>query len=343
MAELEPKYGDPNAYEKVVLASGYAHPDLADTTALAMGIDLGQVTHSSFLDTELWARYDDSVRGNNVFIMQSHVATEDGRSVNDAIFEQLIMIEAAKSSSSSFITAVCPYLGYARQDRKVVGRDPVSIRVVLNTLAVMGAQRIVAIDMHSPQSQAIFNGPFDHLTAQPLLRAAATESIASFDPEQCMIVSPDVGAAKMSEIHRDKMGVGLLHLTKTRSHEDTSKITRSNKKVDGVDGMVCLMFDDMIATASTLRTASETLKDSGAERIVVAATHGLFTGDAFKNLRDAPIDEVIITDTLPVGKACRNIGDKLRVVSVAPMIGRALFEIITDGSVSKIFEEQNYS
>ncbi len=341
MATPRFEYGNPQAYEKAVLATGSAHPALARDIAADMGIELAQVQHHTFHDGERWVRYDDSVRGKHVFVMQTHVSSEAG-SINDAIQEQLLMIDAANGASADYVSVVTPHFGYARQDRKVVGRDPGSVRVVMDQLAVVGAKRIVAMDMHSPQSQLIFRGVFDHLTAHPQLSAEVAKLIEGLDKDGCVVVSPDAGAGTMSERHRKKLGVELLHLPKIHDSEDSSLILRSTQKVDGVDGKVCVMFDDIIATASTLSGAAEVLKNSGASKIIVAATHGLFVGKAYKNLLDAPIDEVIITDTLPTDNARSALGDKLRVVSMAHKIGQALFEIITNGSVSRIFEEQNH-
>jgi ribose-phosphate pyrophosphokinase len=207
--------GSPETFEKTVLASGFAHLDLAEATAQHMGIELANMKRKTFPNGERYARYLDSVRGKRVFIMQTHVTTELG-SINDAIQEQLFMIDAALTSSSTERTAICPFLGYSRQDRKTQSREPGSVRVVIDQLANAGANRIVTIDLHSPQSQLIFKGPFDHLTAQPLLRAEAKEIMRDYDPAECSVASPDAGATKLAAMHSQDLGIGLLHLDKIR-------------------------------------------------------------------------------------------------------------------------------
>ncbi len=326
--------------EKVYIASGFAHPELAAGIAQEMGVESGGVQEKIFSNGEIYTRYEDSVRGKHVFIIQPHVRTKD-TSVNDAIMQQYLLADAARSSSAAEITAVSPYLAYSRQDRKSRGREPIGTRVIIDHLAAVGVNRIVTVDMHSPQTQAIFRGPFDHLTAQSLLRDAMEEEVSGYDLSDCLVVAPDAGAGKQAERHRLDLGVRLLHLAKLRDPLDSQKIQRE-EKVPEAEGRVCMLFDDLIDTAGTLVSAAEALKNSGAKAIYVAATHGIFSGPALQRLKDAPIDKILVTDTFPMDEAKTELGHKLRVISIAPMIGRALIEIVQDGSVSQIFDDQNH-
>lgn len=325
---------------QVCIVSGFAHTELAEGIASSMGIELGSVLAKTHPNGELYARYGESVRGKHVFILQSHISFDD-KSPNDAIMQQCLLIDAARSSSASEITAVIPYMAYGRQDRKSKGREPIGTRVVIDQLASAGADRIVAIDMHSSQAQAIFRGPFDHLTAQPMLRAAMAEEIAKFQPGECTVVAPDAGAAKIAEHHRIGLGLSMFVMTKMRDPNDSGQISREDTFHLAKD-RVCLLFDDMIDTAGTLVSAAEALKNSGAKAILVAATHGIFSDPAIYRLQNSPIDKILITDTFRTDTATAALGDKLRIVSVAPMIGNALTEIIRHGSVSQIFADQNY-
>jgi len=326
--------------EGIYIAGGFAHPALTEGITHGLGVAMGPVEHKVHPNGELYSRYGESVRGKHVFIVQPHVA-QGKQSVNDAIMQQCLLADAARSSSAAEITAVSPYLAYTRQDRKTKGREPIGIRVLINQLASAGVHRIVAVDMHSPQAQGIFNGPFDHLTAQPLLRRAMREEVAGYDIEECLIVAPDAGAAKMSERHRAKLGLGILHLAKMRDPQDSQKIRR-DEKVPEADGRVCILFDDMIDTAGTLVSAAEALKGSGAKAVYVAATHAVFSDPAIERLKADVIDKILVTDTFPTDVAQEELQDKLRVVRVAPTIAQALIQIITNGSVSEIFDDQNH-
>lgn len=330
----------PEKKESVYIAGGFAHPELSAGIAHEMGVQLGVVEQKVHPNSEIYSRYGESVRGKHVFIIQPHVKT-DATSVNDAIMQQCLLADAARSSSAAEITAVSPYLAYTRQDRKSRGREPIGTRVLIDQLAIAGVNRIVAVDMHAAQAQAIFRGPFDHLTAQPQLRRAMRTEISQYEIDECLVVSPDAGAGKMAERHRTRLGTGLLHLAKMRDTLDSQKIRRE-EKVPEADGRVCIIFDDMIDTAGTLVSAAEALKNSGAKAIYVAATHGILSDPAIERLQDAPIDRVLVTDTFPVKDAEAELGDKLRVVRIAPMIGQALIEIINKGSVSQIFNDQNH-
>lgn len=329
----------PEEAEQIYIASGFAHPQLAEDIAEVTGVTLGPVEGKIHPNGEVYSRYLDSVRGKHVFIVQPHIRGTE-TTLNDAIMQQCLLIDAARSSSAREITAVTPYLGYGRQDRKSKGREAIGTRVVIDQLAVAGVNRILAVDMHSSQAQAIFRGPFDLLTAQPLLRDAMTEEITGYNREECVVVAPDAGAAKLSEQHRTGLQMGMFVMTKMRDPRDNQRISRQDKFPEA-DGRVCLLFDDMVDTAGTLVSAAEALTNSGAKAILVAATHGVLSDPAIERLKQAPIEKILITDTYVTSDAQAELSDKLRVVSVAPIIGQALLEIVRNGSVSKNFADQN--
>lgn len=324
---------------RVFIAGGFAHPELSRQIAEYVGIDPGSVQYKTHPNGEIYSRYEESVRGKHVFVVQSHIKSSEG-SPNDAHMQQCLLIDAARSSSASEITAVAPYLSYGRQDRKTKGREPIGTRVILNQLADAGANRIVTVDMHSPQAQGIYRGPFDHLTAQTLLRDTMREEIAEYDQESCVVVAPDAGAAKLSQHHSRELNMGMFLMTKMRDPSDNQKINREDNFPDA-EGRVCILFDDMVDTAGTLVSAAEALSNSGAKAIFVAATHGILSDPALERLKDAPINKILITNTFNTERAERELGDKLRVVSAAPIIGQAILEIVRHGSVSGLFDDQN--
>jgi ribose-phosphate pyrophosphokinase len=326
--------------ENVYISGGFAHPDLTNAVAASVGAEVGPVQQKIHPNGEIYSRFENSVRGKDVFIIQSHIGNKVG-SVNDAIMQHCLLIDAARSSSAREITAIAPYLAYGRQDRKVKGREPIGIRVVLDQLAAAGADRIVTVDMHSPQAQAIFRGPFDHLTAQPLLRTAMREEVSGVAKETCVVVAPDAGAVKLSEQHRQELHMGMFVMAKMRDPDDNQKIRRDQVFPDA-EGKICLLFDDMVDTAGTLVSAAEVLKKSGAEAVYVAATHGILSDPALNRLSDAPIDKILVSDTFTMDEATQSLGDKLRVVSIAPMIGQAIIEIVRDGSISNLFRDENH-
>ncbi|MFZ1301469.1 MAG: ribose-phosphate pyrophosphokinase [Candidatus Microsaccharimonas sp.] len=326
--------------ESIQIVGGFAHPELTQDIAQSIGTEVSAIKEKIHPNGEIYSRFIESVRGKHVFIVQPHIRTPE-TSVSDAIMQQCLLVDAARSSSASEITVVAPYLGYMRQDRKTKGREPISTRVVLDQLASAGADRIVTVDIHSPQAQAIFRGPFDHLTAQPALRDAMADEIAGINREDCLIVAPDAGAAKMSELHQEDLQTSMIVMSKRRDPQDSQKISRNDHFPDA-EGKHCLLFDDMIDTAGTLVSAAEALKSSGALSVRVAATHGILSDPAIERLQSAPIDKVLVTDTFTTHRAERELGDKLRVVRVAPIIGSAILEILRDGSVSKLFHDQNH-
>lgn len=325
---------------RVYIAGGFAHPELTAQILEETGAADDGVEQKIHPNGEIYTRFRESVRKKKIFIVQSHVGTET-TSINDAIMQQHLLVDAARSSSAKEITVVSPYMGYMRQDRKSHGREPIGTRVLINQIKKAGARRIVTVDMHSAQAQAVFDRPFDHLTAQPLLRRAIREEVAQFSKEELLVIAPDAGAAKMAERHRTSLGTGLLTLSKMRDPNDNQKIRRETS-VPEANGRVCLLFDDMIDTASTLTTAAEALKNSGAKAIYLAATHGVLSDPAIERIREAPVDRLLVTDTLPVDVPKYELGEKLRVVPVAPMIGEAIIRITRGLSLSEMFDDQNH-
>lgn len=324
----------------ITLVSGFAHQGLAKDIAAQLGLELGEIEDKIHPNGEIYSRFKESVRGKHVFIIQSHVATNT-TTINDAIMEQALLIDAARSSSAAEITVICPHLAYMRQDRKSRGREPIGSRVLIDLLATSGADRIVAIDIHAPQAQAIFRGPFDHLTAQRALEVAIKAELGGYNNDECVVVAPDAGAAKLAQSHSRHLDMDILHMAKQRSRGDSQKIQR-DENVPEANGKVCLVFDDMIDTAGTLVSAIEALKNSGAKAVYVGASHGIFSGPALDRLKDAPIDKLFVTDTFPQEHAKEVLGDKLGIVSVAPIIGQAIHQIATAGSISALFDDENH-
>jgi ribose-phosphate pyrophosphokinase len=321
------------------IVSGGVYPELAEAVADESGIAPTAVEWNTFPSGEMYARYPESVRRSDLYMMQSY-SRRNGYTVNDAFMEQLLMIDAARRASAGELTAVVQLFPYARQDRQSKGRDPISASVVIRCMATVGINRILTIDLHSPQTQGVFNGPFDHLTAQPLIR----DEIASMmegEQHRSVIVSPDAGRAKESEQLAAELDLPMVLMPKSRGHGDSSQISRPDY-VDGVGGRVCYIPDDMVDTAGTLVTAAETLKNSGAIRVVACATHGLFNGPATDRIRKSPIDRIVVTDTIPQFEAQHELGDTLVVKSVAPTISQAIVRIATGGSISEMFDGNNY-
>lgn len=330
----------PAEAETIQIIGGFAHPELTQKIAHSIGANVCDIAEKIHPNGELYTRFNESVRGKKVFIVQSHIRTPE-TSVNDAIMEQLLMLDAARSSSAAEITAVAPYLAYARQDRKSKGREPIGTRVLLDTLKVNGANRIMTVDLHSPQAQGIFRGPFDHLTAQPALRDAMVEELANIDRDEVMVVAPDAGAAKMAEQHQTELGASMFVMSKRRDPKNNQNISRDDR-FPYADGKHCLVFDDMIDTAGTLVSAAEALQRSGAKSIRVAATHGVLSDPALKRLQNSPIDKILITDTFATGRAQEALGDRLQVISIAPIIGSAILRVIRHESISEMFCDQNH-
>lgn len=322
--------------EKVYIASGFAHPELSEDIARSIGLNIGDIEQREHPNRELHVRFSSSVRGKHVFAVQSHV-TNEHFSVHDAAMEQCLMIDAAKRASAREITAITPYLAYTRSDKMHDDREPIGLQVMISHLAAAGANRIVVADPHSESVQGMFGGPLNMLRAGSLMEAALVDVIGETDRSGWMVVAPDSGAAKRVEKHQRSLGVAALNLGKMRDAKDSQTIHRDQKAPEA-EGRTCLIFDDMIDTAGTLVTAAEVLMNSGAKAVYAAATHGIFSDPAFKRLKDSPIQKIVVTDTLPQHTAQTELGDLLRVVRFAPVIGKAIVEIVQEGSVSRIYD-----
>ena len=321
--------------KRLALYTGRTHPDLAEEIAAHLGIRLGQANIVEFANGEIKPRFAESVRGSDVFIIQSHYGVED-RSVNDSIMEQLIMIDAAYRASAKRITAVCPYYGYARQDRKAEGREPITARLVADMFNAAGAKRMISIDLHAGQIQGFFDGPVDHLTAMPVLEAYLREHVTT-----PVIVSPDAGRIKVAERmaqHLDDCGADLAFVYKRRP-KGTDNVAQAIEVIGAVKGRLCVITDDMIDTAGTVVAAADLLRAHGATEVWAMATHGVLSGPAIERLKNSALERVILTNTLPLPPEKQL--PQIEVLSIAPLIAEALSAVFDDTSVSEIFGGEN--
>ncbi len=325
--ELVPK-------KRLFLVSGRANLDLATEIAASLDVDLGDAQLSEFANGELHCRFAESIRGTDVFIVQSH-AGNDNMSVNDALMEQLIMVDAAQRASAKRITVVCPFYGYARQDRKAEGREPITAKLVADLLTAAGADRLVSVDLHSGQIQGFFNMPVDHLTAMPVL----VDHLASLE-EDLVVVSPDAGRVKVAERYSNQLGADLAIVHKRRVRGAKNEVEALDV-VGDVEGRTCVLIDDMIDTAGTIVAAADKLTDKGAVRVYAAATHGVFSGPAIDRLKNSAITKVVVTNTVPLPPE-KQI-DKIEVLSVAGIVADAIDAVFEDTSVSEIFGGANQS
>jgi ribose-phosphate pyrophosphokinase len=318
--------------KRLALYTGRTHPALAEEIAAHLGVELGDAHVVDFANTEMRPRFGESIRGCDVFIIQTHAST-DGRSINDAIMEQLIMIDAAYRASAKRITAVCPFYGYARQDRKAEGREPITARLVADLFRTAGAKRMISVDLHSGQIQGFFDGPVDHLTAIPVLESYIRTH--STDP---VIVSPDAGRIKVAERMAQHLNADLAFIYKRRP-KGMDNVAVARDVIGDVAGRQCILVDDMIDTAGTIVSAADILRDKGASSVWAMATHGVLSGAAVDRLKNSWIDRVVITNTVPLPPE-KQI-DKIEVLSVAAIIADALHAVFEDASVSEIFGGEN--
>jgi ribose-phosphate pyrophosphokinase len=313
--------------KRLVLVSGRAHPKLAEAIAAELDTALLPTDARTFANGELYIRYDESVRGCDAFVIQSHTAP-----INEWLMEQLIMVDALKRASAKRITVVAPFYPYARQDKKGRGREPISARLVADLFRAAGADRIMSVDLHAAQIQGFFDGPVDHLFAMPVLMEHMREKL---DPSTLTVVSPDMGRVRVADIWSDKLGAPLAIIHKRRDPMVHNQVT-VHEIVGDVKGRVCLLVDDLIDTGRTIVSAAEALKANGATRVIVAATHAVFSPPAVDLLSSAHIDRVVVTDTLPLPEEKRF--EKLTVLSIAPLLARAIHEVFDDGSVTSMFD-----
>jgi ribose-phosphate pyrophosphokinase len=320
--ELTPK-------RKLELVSGRSNRPLAEAIAQHLGVELGEPNLREFANGEIYCRYDNSVRGADVFIIQTH-----SRPVNDSLMEQLIMIDAAKRASAKTITAICPNYAYARQDRKSTSREPITAKLVADLLQAAGADRVVSVDLHAGAIQGFFDVPFDHLRASPVLEEYVRRSVHG----ELVIVAPDSGRVRVAEGFAQQLNADLALVHKRRP-KGTFNQVEVRHVVGETEGRHCIIIDDMIDTASTICAAAERLSDAGAADIWAMATHGVFSDPAVERLQKSPVSRVVVTDTLPVPDDRRF--EKLEVLSVAKIIADAIDAVFSETSVSEIFGGAN--
>jgi ribose-phosphate pyrophosphokinase len=321
--------------KKLHLVSGRANLPLAQEIAAALDVSLGEANTSDFANGEIHCRFGESVRGMDVFIIQSH-GSSGTMSVNDTIMEHLQMVDAARRASAKRISAVIPFYGYGRQDRKAEGREPITAKLVANMFAAAGADRLMSVDLHSGQIQGFFDGPFDHLVAMPVL----VDYISRHIGDDIVVVSPDAGRVKVAEryanlLHAD---LAIVHKRRVKGAKNT---VEAKEVVGNVSGRTCVLIDDMIDTGGTLVAAAEQLIEQGASQVCAAATHGVLSGPAIDRLKNSVISKVVVTNTLPLPPE-KQI-DKIEVLSVAKVIADAIDAVFEDTSVSEIFDGANLS
>ncbi len=318
--------------KRMMVFAGTAHPSLAEEIAAHLGVELAEAKISRFASGEIYVRSLESARGCDVFVIQSHADP-----VNESIMEQLIMIDALKRASAKRITAVVPYYGYSRQDKKSLAREPISAKLLADLVSAAGADRVVAVDLHSGQIQGFFDFPFDHLTALPLLADFLREDMG-LEGEDMVVVAPDAGRVKTAERLREYLDAELAFIYKRRSRVEPHKI--DEMVVEGeVRGRGCILIDDIIDTAGTMIEGATALEREGASAIYAAATHPVFSGKAIQRLEEAPIRRIVVTNTLPVPEEKRI--EKVRILSIAPIVAAALQAVFEDESVSEIFHGEN--
>ncbi len=321
--------------KRMVILTGSAYPELAREVADHLGMRLGRVDLDRFANGELYARYEESVRGADVFLLQSHYSFEDGRSINDAIIEQLVMIDALKRASAERIIAVVPYYGYSRSDKKTLPREPIGAKLLADCYEQAGVDRIMSVDLHTGQIQGFFEDPFDHLTALPLLQRWIAENV---DQEDRVIVSPDAGRVRLAEKYATHLSCPIAILQKRRSPTEHN-VSESLEVVGDVDGRTAILVDDMIDTAGTITGAADLLKERGADTVIACATHPIFSPPAMDRLAGSEIERIVVTNTVPIAPTKRP--RKLVVLSIAPILASALRAVFEDESVSELFRGEN--
>jgi ribose-phosphate pyrophosphokinase len=315
--------------KKLLLIAGRAHPDLAGEVASELGIEVTPTQAHDFANGEIYVRFEESVRGADAFVLQSHCAP-----INQWIMEQLIMVDALKRASAKRITVVVPFYGYARQDKKHRGREPISARLMADLFRTAGANRLISVDLHTAQIQGFFDGPVDHLFALPLLTHYVGNRV---DRSRLTVVSPDAGRVRVADLWTDRLGAPLAIVHKRRDPNHVNRV-KVHEVVGDVRGRTCVVVDDMIDTAGTITMAADALFDNGAADVIAAATHPVLSGPAVDRLKNSRISEVVVTNTLPIEEERQF--DKLTVLSIAPLIARAIREIFDDGSVTSLFDGQ---
>jgi ribose-phosphate pyrophosphokinase len=314
----------------LMLFSGRAYPELAAEIAALMKVEIVPTRALNYANSEIYVRFEESVRGSDAFVIQSHRAP-----VNEWLMEQLIMVDALKRASAKRITVVAPFYPYARQDKKHRGREPISARLVADLFRTAGANRLMSVDLHAAQIQGFFDGPVDHLWALPVL---ANHVQQKYDTAEMTVVSPDAGRVRVADMWADRLNCALAIIHKRRDPNVVNTVV-VHEVVGDVSGRVCLLVDDMIDTAGTICQAAEALMTRGAKSVIAAATHAVLSGPAYDRLQESAFEEVIVTNTLPIPEDRRF--DTLTVLSIAPLIARAITEVFEDGSVTSLFNGQS--
>ncbi len=323
-------YLSQNTEKRLMLFSGRGYPLLAEKIADRLEVELGGAQIETFPNGEVYARYHESVRGADVFIIQSLC-----QPVNDNLMELLVMIDAANRASAKRITAVIPWYAYSRQDRKTKPREPITARLVANMIQAAGAERVMTMDLHVGQIEGFFSFPVDHLTAMHTFVDYFVD--AGFrDAEDAVVVAPDTGEAKVAKRLADHLGLPWAILSKTRRGRGETEVTHV---IGDVEDRRVIMIDDVIATGGTLVNAADRLRHEGATEIYAAATHGEFSGDAYQKIEDSHIREVVVTDTLPLKEDQPR--SKIHTLNIAPILASTIKNVFTDESVSKIFMGEN--
>ncbi len=311
----------------LMLCTGRAYPELAEEVAELLGVDLVPTRQVTYANSEIYVRFEESVRGADAFVIQSHPAP-----VNEWLMEQLIMIDALKRASAKRITVVSPFYPYGRQDKKHAGREPISARLIADLYKTAGANRLMSVDLHASQIQGFFDGPVDHLFSIPVL---ADYVAANYPLDNMAVVSPDAGRVKLADHWSDRLGLPLAIIHKRRDPNKANEVA-VGEVVGDVKGRVCLLVDDMIDTAGTICQAAAALREHGAAKVIAAATHPILSGPAAKRLNASAFEEVIVTNTLPIRDDLHI--PKLTVLSIAPLLAKAIQEVFVDGSVTSLFD-----
>src|SRR5258708_16196455 len=313
----------------LVLVAGRGHHERSEEVSEHLHNPLSEVVLSTFANGEIYCRYGESIRGTDVFVFQSHCDP-----INDRLMEQLIMIDAAKRAAAKRITAVCPFYGYARQDRKAEGREPITARLVADMFTAAGADRVVTVDLHTGQIQGFFDYPVDHLTAVPVIAEYLKNNVVG----DAVIVAPDAGGGKLARRFADRLNADIAFIDKRRP-KGTHNVAVATEGGGDIDGRTCIIVDDMIDTAGTVVSAANLLIDRGAVEVYIAATHGLLSGPAVDRLKKGPIREGVVTNTVPISDEERF--GTLRVLSIPPPLAEAIDAVFEDASVSELFRRDS--
>jgi len=322
------------AGRRLMIFSGRSNPKLSEDIAKRIGVDLSPVKLKTFSNGEVYCRYEESIRGADVFIIQPTCENiENGLTTNDALVELLVMIDAAVGASAHRVIAVTPWFGYSRQDKKSLPREPISARLVARLLESAGADRVLAMDLHAGQLQGMFKIPLDHMTAMMLISQYFIDLKLGTD---IVVVAPDAGSVKLNKKFASRLGADLAILDKERPQQQVAEVGHI---IGDVYGKTAVIVDDMIDTAGTLRAAGQAIMAAGANKVYAAATHGVFSGMAFENLTQAPFEEVIVTDTLPLRAGSP---DNIKVLSCADLLAASILRIFTNDSLSEVFAGLNW-